>query len=227
MVADRRLTEPERLGEVADACFVARLGLDQAEQPEPRRDRRSPSARPPAARRPRPRAAPAGAARTRRRWSRSSARHPYMTEIDVPVMMPTDIDRRRYRPEGSPCSEILDPVTRNHVRQAARQLSSEFAGIFSEADDRALHRRVGRPPRRLEVQRLRSGACAPLRAPAAEGARAGRQPDREGAARGAVRLRPQRRTKPDGGRARQAPRRGDGSTFARPAALPGARSTRP
>jgi len=28
--------------------------------------------------------------------------------------------------------DILDPVTQNHVRQAARQLTSEFAGIFSE-----------------------------------------------------------------------------------------------
>jgi len=28
--------------------------------------------------------------------------------------------------------EILDPVTQNHVRQAARQLKTEFAGIFSE-----------------------------------------------------------------------------------------------
>jgi len=28
--------------------------------------------------------------------------------------------------------EILDPVTQNHVRQAARQLKAEFAGIFSE-----------------------------------------------------------------------------------------------
>jgi arsenate reductase (thioredoxin) len=29
-------------------------------------------------------------------------------------------------------AEILDPVTQNHVRQAARQLKTEFAGIFSE-----------------------------------------------------------------------------------------------
>ena len=29
-------------------------------------------------------------------------------------------------------TEILDPVTANHVRQAARQLRAEFAGIFSE-----------------------------------------------------------------------------------------------
>lgn len=28
--------------------------------------------------------------------------------------------------------EILDPVTRNHIRQAARQLKAEFAGIFAE-----------------------------------------------------------------------------------------------
>jgi arsenate reductase (thioredoxin) len=29
-------------------------------------------------------------------------------------------------------AELLDPLTRNHVRQAARQLKAEFAGIFSE-----------------------------------------------------------------------------------------------
>jgi protein-tyrosine-phosphatase len=29
-------------------------------------------------------------------------------------------------------AEILDPVTQNHVRQAARQLKAEFAGVFSE-----------------------------------------------------------------------------------------------
>lgn len=29
-------------------------------------------------------------------------------------------------------AEILDPVTQNHVRQAARQLKDEFAGVFSE-----------------------------------------------------------------------------------------------
>ncbi len=29
-------------------------------------------------------------------------------------------------------SQIVDPVTQNHIRQAARQLKSEFAGIFSE-----------------------------------------------------------------------------------------------
>src|ERR1700721_2785405 len=34
------------------------------------------------------------------------------------------------RPDVMP--EILDPVTQNHVRQAARQLKAEFAGIFSE-----------------------------------------------------------------------------------------------
>jgi arsenate reductase (thioredoxin) len=29
-------------------------------------------------------------------------------------------------------SQALDPVTRNHVRQAARRLKDEFAGVFSE-----------------------------------------------------------------------------------------------
>ena len=35
VVADGRLGEPERGGEVADAGFAVRLGLNQAEQPEP------------------------------------------------------------------------------------------------------------------------------------------------------------------------------------------------
>ena len=39
MVADGGLAETERLGEVADACLVSRLGLDQAQQPQPGRIR--------------------------------------------------------------------------------------------------------------------------------------------------------------------------------------------
>ena len=115
-------------------------------------------------------------------------------------------------------SQALDPVTQHHVRQAAERLKAEFAGRLLGRDDRALHRRVARPARRLADQRVRAGARAPLRARAAEGARAGREPDREGAARGAVRLRPQRRPQPDGRRARQAPLATGASTSARPAA---------
>jgi hypothetical protein len=37
VMADRRLAEPERLGQVTDAGLVARLGLDQAQEPEPSR----------------------------------------------------------------------------------------------------------------------------------------------------------------------------------------------
>ena len=29
-------------------------------------------------------------------------------------------------------SQMLDPVTRNHVRQAADALAAEFAGVFSQ-----------------------------------------------------------------------------------------------
>jgi hypothetical protein len=36
-MADRPLREPERLHEVADARFAVRLGLDQAQETEPRR----------------------------------------------------------------------------------------------------------------------------------------------------------------------------------------------
>jgi arsenate reductase len=41
----------------------------------------------------------------------------------------TRIDRRRYR--GAPVPEILDPVTRHHIEQAADRLADEFTGIFS------------------------------------------------------------------------------------------------
>ena len=41
--------------------------------------------------------------------------------------------------------QTLDPVTQHHVRQAADALAGEFAGVFSQGDDRALHRRLARP----------------------------------------------------------------------------------
>ena len=34
--------------------------------------------------------------------------------------------------EATALVQILDPVTQNHVRQAAKQLKAEFAGVFSE-----------------------------------------------------------------------------------------------
>src|ERR1700739_3164540 len=33
---------------------------------------------------------------------------------------------------GAVMSQALDPVTQNHVRQAAKRLKDEFAGVFSE-----------------------------------------------------------------------------------------------
>ena len=123
--------------------------------------------------------------------------------------------------------EMLDPVTQHHVDQAAERLGDEFAGIFSEETiDRYIAESVDLLGER-EDQRLRAGARAPLRPRAAEGARAGGGRDREGAARGAVRLRAQRRSQPDGGRARQAPLgRADPRPLGRQRARR-ARSTRP
>ena len=67
--------------------------------------------------------------------------------------------------------EILDPVTRRHVEQAAEALKGEFAGDLLRGDDRPLHRRIDRPARRVEDQRLRAGAGAPLRPRASQGTR--------------------------------------------------------
>ena len=68
-------------------------------------------------------------------------------------------------------TEIMDPVTQNHVRQAARGLKAEFAGIFSEE---TIERYIGdstRSARRgSKINVIRAGARAPIRARAAEGA---------------------------------------------------------
>src|ERR687891_880880 len=81
------------------------------------------------ARRPVPRAAPAGAAGRRRRSWRWSA--------------PTHIDRDRSRchhaarilisvdTEEAVMSQALDPVTQRHVDNLTKGLVDEFAGIFS------------------------------------------------------------------------------------------------
>ena len=71
-------------------------------------------------------------------------------------------------------TEIIDPVTANHVRQAARRLKAEFAGIFSEE---TIERYIADSLDLLgssQDQRLRARARAPFRARAAEGARPGR-----------------------------------------------------
>ena len=126
-----------------------------------------------------------------------------MTVVNIP-----DIDRCRYIAssyEEKPMSQVLDPVTQHHVRQAAEALADEFEGIFSEE---TIERYIGESLDLLGDARInvvRAGARAPLRARAAEGARPGGRHDREGAARGAVRLRAQRRAQPDGRRPGQAP----------------------
>ena len=98
-------------------------------------------------------------------------------------------------------SQTLDPVTQAHIKQGRRGAGGRVRRHLLRGDDRALHARVARPLRRRLDQRLRARAGASLRARAAQGARPGRRDDREGAARGAVRLRPQRRSQPDGRRA--------------------------
>ena len=82
VVADGRLAEAERLGQVADAGLAAGLGLDQAQQPQPRRvgdhlQRRGELLRVVCRR-----AAPAGAAGRRRRSSRSCCTQTILTAID-------------------------------------------------------------------------------------------------------------------------------------------------
>jgi protein-tyrosine-phosphatase len=42
----------------------------------------------------------------------------------------SDIDRRRYAPEGGTVEAVLDPITQEHIRRAARSLQDEFRGVF-------------------------------------------------------------------------------------------------
>ncbi len=72
-------------------------------------------------------------------------------------------------------SQMLDPVTQNHVRQAAAALADEFAGIFSEETiERYIAESVDLLGRRQD-QRLRPRSRSSVRARAAEGARARRR----------------------------------------------------
>ena len=117
--------------------------------------------------------------------------------------------------------EILDPITRQHVEKAADALQEEFAGTFgretiaryiAESVDLLGNSSVSVfvPVLAHRFARERLKALGP-----------GRRPDREGAARGALRLRPQRGAQPDGGRARDASLARAGSTSAPPARRPG------
>ncbi len=96
-------------------------------------------------------------------------------------------------------SDVLDPVTRNHIEKAADALQDEFAGTFSrETIARFLTESVDLlgdskinvfvPVLAHRFARERLKAFGP-----------GGGADHEGAARGPLRLRPERRTEPDGG----------------------------
>ena len=100
--------------------------------------------------------------------------------------------------------EILDPVTRQHVEQAAEALQREFAGIFSEE---TIARYIAESTDLLAGGPINVFVPVLVHRFARERLRAlgtGGGSDREGAARGPVRLRPQRGPQPDGGRAREA-----------------------
>ena len=59
-------------------------------------------------------------------------------------------------------SQVLDPVTQQHVRRAAEALADEFAGVFSKE---TIERYIAESVDLLgeSRQRLRAGARAPLR----------------------------------------------------------------
>ena len=104
--------------------------------------------------------------------------------------------------------EILDPVTQHHVDQAAARLAEEFKGVFSEETIARYIARVARPSRQLADQHLRARLAHRF---ARERLRALAQVEgkmTKEAARGALRLRPQRRPQPDGRRPREASLRG-------------------
>jgi arsenate reductase (thioredoxin) len=129
VVADGGLTEPERLGQMTHACFVAGLSLNQAQKPQARRfaedaERGTELVGVCLAER---------AVEERRavRRNRRDRLHAWiLTRIDAigndPVL--TAVDTRE-----AEMSETLDPITRNQIRTSAQALGEEFAGIFSTA----------------------------------------------------------------------------------------------
>jgi hypothetical protein len=89
-------------------------------------------------------------------------------------------------------SQMLDPVTQNHVRQAAESLADEFAGVFSQE---TIERYIAESIDLLGGNKI--NVFVPVLPPVRPGTAQGTRPDGgaalEGHARGAVRLRPQRR----------------------------------
>ena len=126
--------------------------------------------------------------------------------------------------KGEAISQMLDPVTQNHVRQAAETLAEEFSGVFfaQETIERYIAESVDLlGPSRVNVfvpvlahrfARERLKALAHI----------GGAHD-EGHAGGSLRLRPQRGPEPDGCRACEAPFRRHSFTSALRAVIPARR----
>jgi hypothetical protein len=100
---------------------------------------------------------------------------------------------------------VLDPVTRHHVEQAAEALQREFAGVFSQE---TIARYIAESTDLLGGAKINVFVPVLVHRFARERLKALGQAEGtivKGAARGSVRLRPQRRPLTDGCRPRQAP----------------------
>ena len=119
----------------------------------------------------------------------------------------------------------LNPEVRGHVERGKQQPLRGVPGHLLAGDDRALLRRVAAD---LSAARFKtSSPCSSTASPASAFVPSPRRREaREGGARGAVRLRPQRRPQPDGGRA--SGQLAEGRVHVRSAGCdPADRSTRP
>ena len=124
-------------------------------------------------------------------------------------------------------SQMLDPVTQNHVRQAAESLADEFAGVFSQE---TIERYIAESVDLLGDSKINVFVPVLAHRFARERLKALAQTEGlivEGDAGGALRLRPQRRAQPDGRGPREAPLARAASMSAPQAAIPARRSTRP
>ena len=122
----------------------------------------------------------------------------------------TDVHRTRrdsVRPRGATMS--APGSRRRHVehdrpdhaasrREGSRRARRRVRRRLLTRDDRAVHRRLARPARLGAVHRLPAGPRTPLRPRAAARPRPIGRHHRQGDAGGALRVRPERRTQPDG-----------------------------